>query len=718
MKKFLLIIVMLLSFCFCNNKVYAANELAYQIQNMTIGNDYIIFEGWAFIKNVHNNYNGNTAEITISSYTSEGEFISNAEIVGKDDRMGRAIYESLCLRYNGVGKECTVLYDQSDAEGNGNSCENSGRNCRYDNAWFKARIKISDLYNAANNKEVSFKIKVKVRDLEVEEDLTVYSAYYHDNNQKINYNVQFIQGADKIKVIVNGARVLTQGGAFKQGAAFYFENGKNYKLSGTELYYLRSGSKYAGLPLYRISFGGVSNYQCNNNSSLSATATTDGTCKGFLYATWGKVVGNRIVIKVSDPPVSEESCDVVDNPNLTCNNHNYSSSCNYDITSSQSYDIYYDDSSLANCGTTLSTEVYVTGKVKIKQTGELMFGLNRGPIYSGGGFEYNISYSNTASWDFLTEPSQSNCPSQYLAHGCSIQYTRCYTRNCTPYPYCSCSYGYLYPSECDTKEEYIDIIENEVEKKYLTLNNSSIYTEWPDSNVVGQNDTNVGIWECTNNLFDEGWDRTEEIKQTCTFTLHNAFINKNTSKVVYGNASLNEYLNGNSDSGEPLYYIPLKMPSGQFYVKANLTGLSSISGMRWNADYTCDVECRQKLYDLSNGGYLYYFRPIALNNPFPNGRNPGVNWIDWVEVTQNKERLLETYTSTNNIEYTVTLTNNDIANIKSYNQNKLYGGGRGYLDYSIDSNGNSDFIKTYDIFINGNVNHSALGVYNAGDDRR
>ena len=135
--------------------------------------------------------------------------------------------------------------------------------------------------------------------------------------------------------------------------------------------------------------------------------------------------------------------------------------------------------------------------------------------------------------------------------------------------------------------------------------------------------------------------------------------------------------------------------------------------MNWPLNYSCGVECQQKLFDLDKGGYLYYFRPISLTDPFPN-RTPGVNWINWISDRKNKERLEDTYSTQNNLEYTVTLTLDDINAIKEHNANSE----RGYLDYSININGDSSFIQSSNVFILGNPNYSGLGVYDPEDDKQ
>ena len=167
-------------------------------------------------------------------------------------------------------------------------------------------------------------------------------------------------------------------------------------------------------------------------------------------------------------------------------------------------------------------------------------------------------------------------------------------------------------------------------------------------------------------------------------------------------------------NGGNLYYIPLKTIDGfNFKVKLDVSEISIVKLMNWGFTYDCGVICRQELFDLEKGGYLYFFRPIALDNPFPN-RTPGVNWQDWIFFHVNQERLIDTYSTTNNIEYIVYLENDDVNAIKQYNS------GTTYIDYerTLEKNGDSKFITGQFgyLFDLKNVKHSALGVYDPEDD--
>ena len=69
------------------------------------------------------------------------------------------------------------------------------------------------------------------------------------------------------------------------------------------------------------------------------------------------------------------------------------------------------------------------------------------------------------------------------------------------------------------------------------------------------------------------------------------------------------------------------------------TGDSKEKGKRWTGTWedtftNCDIN----LYTLISGIPKFVYRPIDINNPFPN-RNAGINWYDWWSVNRNQEKL-------------------------------------------------------------------------------
>ena len=283
----------------------------------------------------------------------------------------------------------------------------------------------------------------------------------------------------------------------------------------------------------------------------------------------------------------------------------------------------------------------------------------------------------------------------------------------------SCFEGHDSPGiDCSNNSNEV----KEIASKMATfLQESQITNSNPES--YNSNDENLDTYENmggewnANSVTTNSWLPAQTIRYSASYRLKHACINRFTALVEYKDSCDD---NTEIDGGN-LYYIPLKEPNGDFPVRVYAGGnanspvkISILNNMDWGFTYDCDVNCRQELFDLEKGGYLYFFRPIALDNPFPN-RTPGVNWQDWIFFQVNQERLIDTYSTTNNIEYIVYLENEDVNAIKEYNSNTTY------LDYSNsfhDKEGNSEFINTrfnY-LFDLKNVKHSALGEYNPEDD--
>ena len=261
-----------------------------------------------------------------------------------------------------------------------------------------------------------------------------------------------------------------------------------------------------------------------------------------------------------------------------------------------------------------------------------------------------------------------------------------------------------------------EVMSGFLQEPQITNSNPESYDSNDEDSTTYQN--MGGEWS-SNSVTTNLWMPKQVVRYSASYRIKHACIN-----IYDANVSYKDSCDENTEiDGGNLYYIPLKYPTGtsNFPVRLNADGnrnepvkISMLTNMDWGFTYDCGVSCRQELFDLEKGGYLYFFRPIALDNPFPN-RTPGVNWQDWIFFQVNQERLIDTYSTTNNIEYIVYLENNDVNAIKQYNS------GTTYIDYedTLDKNGNSSFITGqfgYLFESNVNINHSGLGVYDPEDD--
>ena len=178
----------------------------------------------------------------------------------------------------------------------------------------------------------------------------------------------------------------------------------------------------------------------------------------------------------------------------------------------------------------------------------------------------------------------------------------------------------------------------------------------------------------------------KEVTTTCTILLPESEVELGTGKVTYKN-SIGKGINNE-------FYTPIKY-NGDLYLNVKLEDLGTTTEL-WNPDIkityngksnsssNCTVSTYPRFYEEDNKTYKFIYRPIDLNNPFPN-RNAGINWYDWYSVPYNKNRLKSSY---DKIEYTAELDNQIVSKIKGYNKNN------NYLDWrGISKTGKSEFIE-------------------------
>lgn len=710
MRKIKILIFFMILFTFNINNVKAVN-VSYDITSMKVTSGSIYFEGWA-IAIGYNNYGGHTSDIDMYAQGSNGNTLDGT---AKLINLGYAtnnfypihcINHSSCTKSNGCAGNGLCKLERNSSCGVGD--------CIYRNVYFSASFKISDLIELGN--DVKFYIKVSYdssnknvpnstvlgygQKSSFESSATSPAIGVYQMNCKID-GQQCVEGSNAITVgdeviEMNISSISNSGKVIEDAVAIQRNKGNNVfekisdscRLHTNEVVSLSNPTmmQYTYAHLFEDSLLQVIGYKSNK------------LCAGYLYGTW--LIVDRSLVLNFDKEAEPKICKENEHLNLNCSDGEFDSSCNDSVDAGTVY--------AEGEGGCPGGRASVTATVNIKQTGVLSFSLERGPIYSGGGFAFSSTYENEASWDY-TSGGYRGCPNVTIKYK-----SRCpiyEDGKITGYRDC-CEPKQVKSPECETNSDYENFINRAMSKKYVGLSNSSAVVSMPDSNDVnGPINDDTGTWDCTNDNIGSSWEPNTTLHGSCTFTLYNAYIDKKTSEAVYGNYGGNGYL-----SEGQKYFVPLKFPTGIFNVSASFNGLSSIINMNWSATYDCGVNCQQKFYDIPNGGYLYYFRPISLSEPFPNGREIGINWVDWIADRENQERLLETYTTDNNLEYTVILSSSDIANIKRYNSNLNYSGGRGYLNYSIDINGNSEFVKTYNYFTLGNVNHSGLGVFDPEDD--
>lgn len=161
---------------------------------------------------------------------------------------------------------------------------------------------------------------------------------------------------------------------------------------------------------------------------------------------------------------------------------------------------------------------------------------------------------------------------------------------------------------------------------------------------------------------------------TCTFFLPKSEFKNSNGQVSYSSDESLANINNK-------YYIPLN--EKEHSIKVTLKNLSRLNDDKakedskdkttpwtgtWTIDTKCSLKVTNRLYE--NGKYKFIYRPINLNNPFPN-RSPGVNWYTWyiTEGNKDKKTLEDSYKKR---EYYTELDNRTISTIKEYNKNHNY----------------------------------------------
>lgn len=288
------------------------------------------------------------------------------------------------------------------------------------------------------------------------------------------------------------------------------------------------------------------------------------------------------------------------------------------------------------------------GEVKLDQTATLTNILTPTKIYQGGGIKLGFMYYNTVEWNFSNEEK----------YGDDSEIRASLT------------------SKLKSLEELKNDITVEV---YLKDENGKKYNIYNIKKECTRDGTRDGE-------FEEG----KTVTTTCTFLLPESIVDLGTGKVKYTNNS------GQGINNE--YYTPITY-TGELSLEATISNIGVLKDVdnwtnNWKLTYdgenddSCKVNVTSRLYKSNQKNeYAFIYRPIDLNNPFPN-RNAGINWYDWYSIQSNKDRLKSSYSK---LEYQVELDNQSVSKIKEYNKEN------NYLDWKgiNEETEKSDFINNY-----------------------
>lgn len=162
-----------------------------------------------------------------------------------------------------------------------------------------------------------------------------------------------------------------------------------------------------------------------------------------------------------------------------------------------------------------------------------------------------------------------------------------------------------------------------------------------------------------------------------------------------------------SKNNEYMNYIK---PAGGAFVGNSKTDSALVKRVGCYFEMTLKVPTTQKFYgeeingnDSTLTGFAFYYRPIDITNPFPNGVASDSYWQEWNEKNQKDPDLSESFD-----EVTYETNGIDLSYIREYNDQNNY---TSWLDMNI--NGTSTFINSSKI-INRSSTLQSDNLYNLG----
>ncbi len=661
----------------------------YDVTNLNIRDEKITFTGWAFINCTQNytDYKGNDSSIVKSGGGQKIKIRaidSNGNQVGSEKEVNGSIvnninYNFYCQQYyfQNEKSECEKAYNGTfPSSGWNNRCTDgvAASQCLYQNVGFSITFNTSE-WNVEDGTQIRFQIAVTNRDYQNKynrsysnwETLSLNKAIKPDIKNNPNIEIVKNSSGESVKVIIsegifrdiNGNYVVETSDGTKGSCTYVRKDyahckpyswsdaveGEVYKISSSTIGAFKNGYSASTINEFKI-LGNTTTYSPGRyivyveKGWRGERKRYPGSDKEMvLYASWVKPTG-EFVIKVYNDKKCKPS-----QPNIKA-------SCN---SSSSSFSSTCEELTVKT--NDANDEIKSKANIKISQTGSITTILTPTNTYAGGGFKFGIMYYNTISWSLVKQ--------------------------------------YKGTIEDITKEMQAKLKENFVDGfglKNVKFGNEQIPDDYFKQNIKCQE---TGSFTNGNTL-----------TTMCIVYLPNSVVEEYTGKVTYkqgDNLSLNNK-----------YYTPIDWDSNKKYeIVATISGMDRLKESSIKADskdknkawtgtweYTlngskdnCDINL-YPLYGQPTGGkknlkYTFIYRPIDLNNPFPN-RNPGMNWYDWYNIERNKERLESSY---NREQYSITLDSQKTSEIKKYNKDELNKGG--YFDWKTIENGQSSFIDKY-----------------------
>lgn len=351
-------------------------------------------------------------------------------------------------------------------------------------------------------------------------------------------------------------------------------------------------------------------------------------------------------------------------------------------------------------------ESMLTTDVIFSQVGTINYYLSPYSIHSGGATSFAIKYDNTISWQYtnggISYDSFYDCEAVCCGLYCSSTCPRRYT--VTSEQAKRRSYGGILNKDQKSVENGEEIVEtfaaNDYDQDYLKSLNAASQIRVPNGDIEGQ-------WSGTNaTINNKRWKDNQKLISYYTYDIYDAYIDKESGEVNYTSNETQMYADKSANSSylyrPKNYFIPLDAKTGVYTFEFSISDLSTMRGgssdlFKWTNTYSCGVNCVQRFYDEDDNGYYFKYRPIDLNDVFPN-RNAGVQWSTWMEnegaskVNSNTGNLVLDQPNDKNLNLRANITSGMMETIRKYNNNHEHLGG--YLDKSIKLDGKSEeFLK-------------------------
>lgn len=753
-----LIIAFIVIFAIDGNEVYAnEGDISYDIEKMDVSGNTLTFSGWAIAHNVNNvggvstkisivaSDGSNSIEVPASQYSARNLFLG----LCYNDKNYKCTAEYYSTCYSGLGdvqsnQTClyrnvgfSVIFDIKKLKetfntnnitfkikiGYNKSCQVNRSLKTYSGIYLKGRMNTAAKnfgVTCGNNNYTYVDTLLGVHTNRVTKDGKKASVSNGRLDVNDGYYFSITDISDTVEIVDSDNKIQKSDGTKRR----YKYNGKLYDAyfkAGTHTINSSKSPIYASR--YQVYMYAIKGYENYNSAG-----------ENYALASWLKTKGN-INLKfdpkeedipeiVSTCPVNKKelqgSCTWDDSTNkgrtsTTTVNYNSSTTCKT-YKSDVHYQSKYNSSQCEyryekiNGGNYVSSTISST--VNFTQEGVLKYMLGPNTIHSGGATQFSVTYENNFRWTYkdtyrygrYSSGIHFNDYTDYYGYTtCGLTCTdHCVERTVSASEIASRIYeGETFLNK-DKKvvrsgEEIIETFTaNDYDKNFLDTLNSSYTIDVTAKDIQG-------YWTGTNATIGTRWNGSN-LHSTYTFNLYDAYINRIDGTVTYSKSDTNIY--SDSDNNDYLYkpknyFIPLDFKTGKYNFKFSISDLSTMRGgsndlFKWSNSYTCDVNCQQKFYG-ERDGYYFKYRPIDLYNVFPRD-NAGFQWKQWMEsdpigVTKVKENGTLVLDDEKDLQLEVGLNEEAMIDIRGYNSNNEHLGG--YLNDSIDLDGKSDFLKSY-----------------------